>query len=537
MISDGKIVRVGNGTVSAKQLLDTVLVMIKEKDHLLDVEKELAAMIAWLPGIIGRFDMNYCYLFISPQIEELSGKPPQFYVGKSHEELESDHILKIRWRAAFDFVSRTKLAKEIDHKWIDQYKNEKHYVTRIVPLITADDYVAGIITISTDVSDRERRTISLQTEGRNLKRADDRKNEYLATLAHELRGPLAPISSAVQLMKLSKSPAMILKAREIIERQVYQMAGLIDDLMEIGRISTGKLNVNMTEISVDSLMRNVIEATQPVFKAKNQILKVIEIPPNLRVMGDQVRLTQLLTNLLVNSSKYSPQNSEICLEAIKVDDNIDFRVKDEGIGLAEESISDIFEMFSQVHSTGKNARGGLGIGLALAQQVAILHGGIISAQSPGLNKGSTFTFTMPLFNGPMKNEEQEEIYEINKISMNILVVDDNQDGANTLSDMIRELGHTVTTAYDGSNAIILLENENFDLAFLDLGLPDKSGVEVALTLSKKVLSDKVRLIALTGLSRQEDKFVTKAAGFEEHLIKPIKFNDLIRLVGRTNSID
>ena len=535
MISDGKIVKVGNGTVSAKQLLDTVVEMIKEKHHLIDVENELAAMIAWLPAIIGRLDMNYRYLFIGPQIEELSGKPPQFYVGKSHEDLEKDHILRIRWRAAFDFVSRTRLAKEIDHKWTDVHGKEKYYVTRIVPLITASNGVAGIITISTDVSDREKRAINLQVEGKNLKRADDRKNEYLATLAHELRGPLAPISSAVQLMKLSNKPEMVLKAREIIERQVSQMAGLIDDLMEIGRISIGKLNVSMAKISVDSLINNVVEATQPVFKAKNQNLKIVEIPPNLNLMGDQIRLTQLLTNLLVNASKYSAQNTEVRLEAIKVDKNIEFRVKDDGIGLTEDSIGEIFEMFSQVHATGKDARGGLGIGLALAQQVAILHDGIISVTSLGLNKGSTFIFTMPLFEGLVTEEIENQSRELNDKPMRILIVDDNQDGANALADMIGELGHTVTTAYDGSNAIILLENENFDLAFLDLGLPDKSGVEVALTISKKVLNDRIKLVALTGLSRQQDKFITKAAGFAEHLVKPIKFKDLIRLVGRVDS--
>jgi len=192
-------------------------------------------------------------------------------------------------------------------------------------------------------------------------------------------------------------------------------------------------------------------------------------------------------------------------------------------------------MFSQVHATGKNARGGLGIGLALAQQVAILHNGIITATSPGVNMGSTFTFTMPLFDGLLNDTVENQIYVLNDKPMKILIVDDNQDGANTLADMIRELGHTVTAAYDGSNAIILLENEVFDLAFLDLGLPDKSGVEVALTVSKKVLNDKIKLIALTGLSRKEDKFLTKAAGFSEHLVKPIRFNDLIRLIGKVDS--
>lgn len=533
MTFNGKIDKVGNDKKSAANLVNNVLSIIRSRNHIDNVEYELAAIIAWLPGIIGRLDMSYRYVFISPQIEELSGHPPQFYLGKSYDDLENEHIIKVRWRAALDFVARNSVTKEIEHHWTDNRGKTRFFFTRFVPLIDSCDEVVEILTISTDISERQRRTDDLHDEGKTLRKADNRKNEYLATLAHELRGPLAPIASAVQLMKLSTNPSTLVKARDIIERQVSQMAGLIDDLMEVGRINTGKLHVTLLPIAVDTLVRNVVEATQPVFTAKRQQLQVLEIPPNLWVHGDSIRMTQLLSNLLTNASKYSPVGVQARLEVVKVNKNIEFRVVDHGIGLARESISEIFEMFAQVHASGAEARGGLGIGLALAQKIAHLHGGEITVYSAGLNHGSTFTFTVPFADQPNENSEIKNLdMKSREYPLRLLVVDDNVDGADTLSDMLSELGHSVVTAYNGTDAILLLENEPFHLAFLDLGLPDKTGIEVALTVSKKGLGNYVRLIALTGLSREQDRYVTRAAGFDEHLVKPIKFDDVLRLVGK-----
>jgi CheY-like chemotaxis protein len=224
----------------------------------------------------------------------------------------------------------------------------------------------------------------------------------------------------------------------------------------------------------------------------------------------------------------------VILEIVKVGGIVEFRVRDSGIGLAKESLSEIFDMFAQVHASGRDARGGLGIGLALARQIAHLHDGKITVDSLGLNKGSTFVFSMPLIDKPKISGVVSPPALIANQALRLLVVDDNLDGANTLADMLTELGHLVTTAYNGTSAIVLLENEPFDLAFLDLGLPDKTGIEVALTVLKKGSGKHVRLIALTGLSRERDRFVTQAAGFEEHLIKPAKFEDLVRLVGNLN---
>jgi signal transduction histidine kinase len=523
--------QVGDATMPAAEMINGVLAMLHSVSGEIDVERELAAIIAWLPGIVARLDMNYRYVFVSPQIESISGRPPSFYIGKSHTDLETDHVLQARWKAIFDLTIRTKSVQELEHPWVDLKETSKFFVTRVVPLINFDSRVVGLITISSDHSERERRAQTLYDEGIGLRRADDKKNEYLATLAHELRGPLAPISSAVQLMKLSNNPETIRKARDIIERQVSQMSGLIDDLMEVGRINSGKMLVSLAPVAVEELTRNVMESTQPVFSAKQQPLKVIEIPPNLWVSGDTVRLIQLLTNLLTNASKYSPIKSEVILEVIKVANTVEFRVSDSGIGLTKSSINEIFDMFAQVHASGRDARGGLGIGLALARKIANLHDGKITVDSPGLNKGSTFVFAMPLIDKPEISGVANPPILIADQVLRLLVVDDNLDGANTLADMLKEMGHTVTKAYNGTSAIVLLENEPFDLAFLDLGLPDKTGIEVALTVLKKDTGKHVRLIALTGLSRERDRFVTQAAGFEEHLIKPAKFEDLVRLVG------
>ena len=477
---------ISDTTPSANEMVDSVLQMLNSAAGEINVERELAAIISWLPGIVGRLDMDYRYVFVSPQIQSLTGQNPSFYIGKNHRDLESDHVLQVRWRTVFDLAVQTRSIREMEHVWEDSLGISRFYVTRVVPLISHDDNVVGLITISSDHSERERRAKNLHEEGIQLKRADDRKNEYLATLAHELRGPLAPISSAVQLMKLSSTPATLAKARDIIERQVSQMAGLIDDLMEVGRINSGKMAVSLCPVPIDSLVRNVVESTQPVYSAKEQKLITREVPPDLWVSADVIRLTQLLTNLLTNASKYSPIKSNIYLEVVKVSSNIEFRVRDEGIGLSPHSISEIFNMFAQVHASGRDSRGGLGIGLALARQIAHLHHGDISVTSPGLNQGSTFVFTTPLIATPETDKfDHADEFNISGESMRLLVVDDNVDGANTLADMLTEMGHIVTKTYTGNSAILLLEHEPFDLAFLDLGLPDKTGIEIALTVFKK----------------------------------------------------
>jgi PAS domain S-box-containing protein len=491
-------------------------------------ELDLATVAANLPDIINRYDRQRRCLFVSPRIEALTGQPPAWFLGKTHDELGLDPVLAARWRAVLEHVIRHGTTREFDFSHVGVDGVERFYITRALPSFGADGRVDTVLTISTDHTERERVARQLRHDGAMLEQADLRKNEYLATLAHELRGPLAPISAAVQLLGLSDQPAVRDKARGVIERQVAQLASLVGDLMEVGRISSGKLAIERARVQLRHVIEQAVEASKPLLDARLQALSV-DLPDEAAWLdADAVRLVQAFSNLLTNASKYSPPGAPVTLAARVNGKQVVIDVTDQGIGLTREAMRDIFDLFVQVNPTGVQAQGGLGIGLSLVRQLVELHGGSVTVHSAGLNLGACFTVRLPL-GGQQADAPPLHAAPAAARGLNVLVVDDNTDGAQTLAALLDALGHQAVTAFNGRDAVRLAAEQPFDLAFLDLGLPDISGIQVALTIRGTARGKTLPLVALTGLGRDQDRYLTQAAQFTEHLVKPLAMDDLLRI--------
>jgi PAS domain S-box-containing protein len=492
-------------------------------------ELDLAAVAANLPDIINRYDRERRCVFVSPRIEALTGHPPEWFIGKTHEQLELDPTLAARWSAMLEDVIRNGSMREFDFSHLGADGRERFYITRALPSFDADGRVETVLTISTDHTERERAARQLRLEGAMLEKADVRKNEYLATLAHELRGPLAPISSAVQLLGLSDKPEVREKARSVIERQVGQLASLVGDLMEVGRISSGKLEINRARVRLQHVFDQAVEATKPLLDARLQPLSVVMPQDDVWLDADALRLTQAFTNLLTNASKYSPPAAPVAVVARVDAGEVRIDVCDQGIGLTDEAMRDIFDLFVQVNPTGVLAQGGLGIGLSLVRQLVELHGGVVSVRSDGPGRGACFTVTLPLGEAQAVAADVPAALALPPGGLRVLVVDDNTDGALTLASLLEALGHHAVTAFNGRDAVRLAAEQAFDLAFVDLGLPDISGIQVGLTIRGTPRGKRMPLIALTGLGREEDRYLTQAAQFTEHLVKPLAMADLLRI--------
>ena len=358
-----------------------------------------------------------------------------------------------------------------------------------------------------------------------MREADRRKDEFLATLAHELRNPLAPIRHAVKLLESAKTaPQQQQWAREVIARQMQRMALMLDDLLEVSRITRGRLDVKPEIVRLDTLVNTAVETARPLIDSKQQNLTITlpADPPLLR--ADPLRISQSISNLLTNAAKYTDINGHIALSAELQGDAIKIRVKDDGIGLAREAMPNLFQMFSQVDPALDRAQGGLGIGLALVKGLIELHAGTVEVASEGIGHGSEFTITLP---GTLLVTETLQPAGSataepppNVSSFSVLVADDNRDAADTLSLLLEIAGYSVQVAHSGREALEMLLRDPPDAAILDIGMPDMSGYEVARRFRTES-SQGVFLLAVTGWGQRDDIARAKAAGFNEHLTKPV----------------
>ncbi|WP_313177656.1 ATP-binding protein [Massilia sp.] len=500
-------------------------------------EMELMVVAENLPDIISRFDGDGRFLFISKKIEELTGQPSSFYIGRRVDQSGFDYPFATRWNAVLDGVMRSKCEREFDFDFTDRHGADRFFIARAVPVLDASGRLLNILVISSDHTERERAAAQTRAISEALRVADRRKNEYLATLAHELRGPLAPISSAVQLIKLSSHRPAREKAREVIERQVASLSALINDLMEVGRISAGKIEIENKPLPLQRIMERASESVTPHLSLKRQQLDLRMPDDDMWIMGDELRLVQVFTNVLTNASKYSPPETTVKVEQLSVNGKAVVNICDQGIGLTESQMQDVFDIFVQVHSVGVQSQGGLGIGLSLVKQLVELHGGDVSVSSDGLDQGSCFTVTLPLTQARESSSQQGAPLSSAPTPLDILVVDDNVDGATTLATLLDAMGHRAVTAFTGHDAVRIAQSQQLDMAFIDLGLPDISGVQVALTIRATSTGRKLPLFALTGLGRDEDFFLTRSAQFNEHLVKPLSMDELLRItesVANTN---
>jgi len=365
-----------------------------------------------------------------------------------------------------------------------------------------------------------------------LARADRKKDEFLATLAHELRNPLAPLQNVLEILKLKTvDDPQLVWAREVFERQMQQMAHLVDDLMDISRITQSRVELRCETIDIAFVMKRAVEAAQALIAASSHHLHVLLPTAPLWVHADPTRLTQILTNLLNNAAKYTPDGGHIWFEAVEDGDQVLVSVRDTGIGIAADHLANVFTMFSQLEPALERSQGGLGIGLALVKGLVELHHGTIDAHSAGVGQGSEFRLRLPLSaavqaSAQVVHEETTDVGAPAGPARRLLVVDDNRDGADMLGMALDMLGFVVEQRYNGADALAAGAKFEPDVVILDIGLPDMDGYAVARAIRSQPWGAGILLIAATGWGQQRDKDAASDAGFDLHMVKPIDFGVL-----------
>jgi signal transduction histidine kinase/CheY-like chemotaxis protein len=378
----------------------------------------------------------------------------------------------------------------------------------------------------------ERAADDLSKSERQLREAHARKDEFLATLAHELRNPLAPIRNAVHILKRKAADPTLAPLHDIIDRQLAQLVRLVDDLLEVSRITRGKVSLHLEQLDIASILRGAIETSRPLLDAARHELQV-ELPAeSIRVRGDTVRLGQVFSNLLNNAAKYTEDGGRIRMVARTEGDQVVVCIEDNGIGIEPAMLDSVFDIFTQVRDADARAQGGLGIGLTLVRSLVGLHGGRVTAHSEGRNRGSRFSVYLPIEKMPAEQARStsEAHVATPALTSRVIVVDDNRDAADTLSMALRQHGAEVQTAYCAEDALGALAPDVDTAVIADLGMPEVDGFELARRIRSSPCHSRVRLIALSGWGQVEDRARAEAAGFDCHFTKPADIEDLIAAV-------
>jgi len=388
----------------------------------------------------------------------------------------------------------------------------------VAPIRSGEDSSEGVVMVIRDETER------LRTE-RALRNADKRKDEFLATLAHELRNPLAPISMGLELMKVSADdPEGTEEVRSMMERQTQHMVRLIDDLLDVSRITRGKLELRRSPVPLDEVVQNAIDATRPALEEAGHEFQVQMPERKVLLYADPGRITQVLSNLLNNAVKYTPPGGRIELVGEVQGDEAAVTVVDNGCGIAADKLGAIFDMFMQVRDAKERGHQGLGIGLTLVQRLVEMHGGSVVAASGGLGKGSRFCVRLPLVQQETATNTDCAAASStvgNGASRRVLVVDDNPDALKSLSLLVSLMGHEVRQARDGVEALEVAEEFRPEVIFMDLGMPRLSGFDAAQRIREESWGQELLLVATTGWGQDDDRRRTKEAGFDHHLVKPI----------------
>ncbi|GAB3470814.1 hypothetical protein GCM10027321_41740 [Massilia terrae] len=461
---------------------------------------------------------DFRFLEVNPALGRITGL--QEVVGKTLRELVPNP--NPDWIAEYGRVVRTGEAlQRIDYSaaldgWLDVS------AVRVGP---AEHRQLALV--FSDVTERRRHDEALQTLAEDLARANLRQHEFLATLAHELRNPLAPIRASLELMRLSPDGATVAKAQEIMTRQVDHMVHLVDDLLDLARITSGKIVLKKAPVLLQYVLRGAAEAALPLIRARHHAFRQHVDQEPMWMEGDANRLVQVVSNLLTNAAKYTPEHGAVTLSARREGDHARIEVADNGIGIAPEAQPHVFEMFSQAGAGGALAYGGLGIGLNLVKRLTEKHGGTVRLESAGAGQGATFTLLLPLREAPPASAAPSEAPAPPATRpARILVVDDNIDAADMLGQILQFEGHEVTVAYDAGDALAHAARFQPEVAVLDIGLPGMNGLQLAEALRGEAGLGEVKLIALTGWGTEQDRRRTRAAGFDAHLTKPVSIDAL-----------
>jgi PAS domain S-box-containing protein len=464
-----------------------------------------------LDGLITSWNQGATRIF-GYTADEIVGKPITTIIPPELHAEERSILARLRHGERIEHFDTVRVAKDGRLLQIS---------LTVSPIRDSHGEIVGASKIARDITERKRLEESLRESAR-------RKDEFLATLAHELRNPLAPIRNSVELLARSELPPRAEAAREIIDRQLRHMTHLVDDLLDVSRITAGRVRLRIEPLDLKAVLAQAIEASQPGLTAQRHTLTLSAPDEPLYVAGDRVRLPQVFVNILSNAIKYTPEDGRINVDMRREADCVVIRVRDTGIGIPGNMLNYIFDLFAQVDRSYDRMGGGLGIGLTLARRLVELHEGSIEARSEGADKGSEFVVRLPSSpEGPTATAALPKRTRGSSTSRHkVLIADDNRDAAESLGMLVQMMGHEVRVAYDGLEALAAAEEFKPDVIFLDIGMPHLNGYDVAKRITPRPWAANTLLVALTGWGQEADRQRASSAGFHRHLTKPVELEVL-----------
>ena len=463
----------------------------------------------------------------NPFISELLGYPPDELLGKELWQIglfQDIHASQAAFRQLqeqgyiryHNLPLLTKAGRRVEVEFVSNVYNVNHQ-----PVIQCN------IRDNTEHHQLER----AQAQAEALVDLHRRKDEFLAMLSHELRNPLAAITNAVELLDLEKDAAFQQKARTIIRRQVGNLVVLVNDLLEVSRVLSGRIQLHEEELDLRGIAQQAVETARTLIDERKHRLNVAFPQEPAWVLGDAIRLEEVIVNLLSNAAKYTPEGGDIWLSIKEEGEEVVIRVRDSGVGIAPDLLPQIFDLFTQAQRTLDRSQGGLGIGLTVVRKVIEMHGGTTEAHSSGLGQGSEFIVRLPALRWPARPAKVYATKGAQPVqTWRVLVVDDNVDSADSIAAILETSGHEVEVAYSAQKALEMAVEHQPDIVLLDIGLPDMDGFEVAKHLRQTPELKQMRLIAITGYGQQSDRQRSREAGFDEHMVKPVEWQKLEELL-------
>ena len=497
--------------------------------------EELKTMLEIMPvGVAVSHDTNGDQITVSQGLASMLRLGPNqnaSYTGPGHERIPFKCLRDGREIRGEDLpmqvASRTgQSVRDFELDVLFEDGQSKSLIVSASPLFDEQNRLRGAIGTHVEVT-------ALKRAHRALELADRQKDEFLATLAHELRNPMAPIRYASAILKNNPSPQQLEQVRTTIDRQSALMARLLDDLLDMSRITRNVIDLRREDLDLRPLVIEAVETARPVIEERRHRLVVDAPAYPVPVYGDAARLLQIFGNIIGNASKYTEPGGRIDVKLERRDDTAQVTITDSGVGLSQDMLPKVFQLFAQVHPTHTVAAGGLGIGLAVVKRLVELHGGKVSVESRGLGTGASFIVRLPLSSAQLQPAPELEAPAALRGGPRALVVDDNHDAAELLASILEGQGLGVSLAHDGKTALRLAEELRPDVIVLDVGLPQMNGYEVAAAIRQKPWGERVRIIGVTGWGQAEDRRRTLAAGFDRHLVKPVDPEQLLQVIGET----
>ena len=524
----------------ARGIIGCVLVFrdITERRHLEQQNAERLASARLLAAIVDSSDDAIISKSMEGTIQSWNAAAKLLF-GYSAEEAVGQHISLIVPPEQSDeedrIMKQLRSGKRVDHFHTVRKRSDAQLVDvslTISPIFDDAGRVVGASKIARNIGEQKDTEKRIDTLMMALTEADHRKDEFLATLAHELRGPLAPIRNALEIMGRAEGNVRLLEhARSIVDRQLSQMERLIDDLLDISRITRNSVELRKQRVELASVLYQAVEVCRPLAEAAKVEIAVTLPPESIHLDGDPARLSQVFTNLLNNACKFTKPGGRIWLTAKREATEVVVSVKDDGIGIPSGMLVSIFEPFTQVDRTLEQAAGGLGIGLSLVKQLVELHKGMVRAFSDGPGFGSEFVVHLPILaEKPESSQPPASKPAKQPRGCRILVVDDNKDNAESLGMLLRMIGNETQVAYDGQEAVEAAEQFRAEVVLLDIGLPKLNGLDACRRIRGQPWGKNMVLVALTGWGQVEDRRKSQEAGFDGHLVKPVNYTELMNLL-------